>query len=177
MKLQMIEMHSNEDIPQFLKESLASHYRDILLFRDSVPNIYIKLLAYHAIAYFQYLNILSANDAVKLYKQYILSNGEIKSFKYLGYEIPLIFDELLASVSQTLMKYKDIVQKINTNKYVYHFRNSHGFTISNIIIYHLLNIFNKIGLEGIAALKRHWTVINQKFIPYILKNLNNNSTI
>ncbi len=54
MKLQLVERYLNENIPNFLKESLASHYRDVLTFSEAVPSLYIKYLAYHAIAYFQY---------------------------------------------------------------------------------------------------------------------------
>jgi hypothetical protein len=39
-----------------------------------------------------------------------------------------------------------------------------------------LYTFKKIGLEGIAALRRHWRIINKEFIPYILKDLKNIST-
>jgi site-specific DNA-adenine methylase len=36
----------------------------------------IKILAYHTISYFQYLNFLGVHQAVELYKGYILSDGK-----------------------------------------------------------------------------------------------------
>jgi hypothetical protein len=177
MKMQLVEKYLNEDIPNFLKESLASHYKDVLTFGESVPFIYIKFLAYHAIAYFQYLNSLGVSDAIKLYKAYILSDGKITTFRYNGLEIPLKFDELLISVSQTLMKYKDIVESITINDYISHFKYSHDIVPTYITLYNLLDVIKKIGLDGIAALRRHWVIINKEFIPYLLKNLKISSTI
>ena len=176
MKLQITENQLISDIPEILKESLAAHYKDVLTFKDSIPSLYIRFLAYHAIAYFQYLNSFSVKDAVDLYRAYILSDGKISNFYYQKIEIPFKFDELLKSVSQTLMNHKDIVQDISVSEYTSHFKYSHDIVPTYITIYNLLDTFKKIGLEGIAALRRHWRIINKEFIPYILKNLKNIST-
>ncbi len=169
MKLQLVERYLNENIPNFLKRSLAAHYKDVLTFSEAVPSLYIKYLAYHAIAYFQYLNSFGVNDAIKLYKEYINSNGKITTFKYNGFEIPLKFDDLLKSVSQTLMQYKEIVQSIKEREYISHFRYEHNLIASYITIYNIIEAFKKIGLEGIASLKKHWRLIDIAFIPYLLK--------
>jgi hypothetical protein len=173
MKLQLAERYITSNIPEILKESLAAHYKDVLTFKESIPSLYIKFLAYHAIAYFQYLNSFSVKDAINLYKVYILSNGKISHFYYQKFEIPLKFDELLNSVSQTLMNYKDIIQNITISEYTSHFRYSHNIIPTYITIYNLLDTFKKIGLEGIVALRRHWRTIDKEFIPYILKDLKN----
>lgn len=169
MKLKLVEKYIDKDIPNFLKESLAAHYKDVLTFGKSIPSIYIKYLAYHAIAYFQYLNSFGVSDAIKLYKEYINSDGKITTFKYNRFEIPLKFDDLLRSVSQTLMQYKEIVQSITENEYIAHFRYEHNIIASYITVYNLMEVFKKIGLEGIAALRKHWKLINILFIPYLLK--------
>ena len=176
MKLQLTEKYLISDIPKILKESLAAHYKDVLTFKDSIPSLYIKFLAYHAIAYFQYLNSFSVKDAINLYKAYILSDGKISEFYHQKFRIPFRFDELLKSVSLTLMNYKDIVQNITISEYTSHFKYSHDIVPTYITIYNLLYTFKKIGLEGIAALRRHWRIISKEFIPYILKDLKNIST-
>ena len=176
MKLQLAEKYLISDIPKILKESLAAHYKDIFTFKDSIPSLYIKFLAYHAIAYFQYLNSFSVKDAINLYKAYILSDGKVSNFYYQKFKIPFKFDDLLKSVSLTLMNYKDIIQNISISEYTSHFRYSHDIIPTYITIYNLLYIFKKIGLGGLIALRRHWRIINKEFIPYILKDLKNIST-
>ncbi|MFZ8801269.1 MAG: hypothetical protein ACO2ON_03810 [Candidatus Nanopusillus sp.] len=175
MKLQISERYLFFDIPKFVKESLINHYRDVLIFKESVPATYIRFLVYHAIAYFQYLNSFNTKTAVNLYKEYILSDGKIKTFKYKELEIPLNFDELLDEVSKYLMNYKDIVQGVTTIAYTSHLRYGHRIQPTYITLYNLLDAFNKIGFDGLAALKRHWRIIDKEFIPYLLKNLKNNS--
>jgi hypothetical protein len=170
MKLRVIEKQITLDISEIIRNSLAIHYKDVLTFKESVPSLYIKYLAYHAIAYFQYLNSLGVSDAIKLYKEYINSDGKKTTIRYGGFEIPLKFDDLLISVSQTLMKYKKIIQDITENDYITHFRYEHDLTVSYITVYNLIEAFKKIGPEGIAALNRHWRLIDKVFMPYLLKN-------
>jgi len=171
MKMQLVERYLNIDLPLFLKESLASHYRDVLMFKESIPTIYIKFLAYHAIAYFQYLNSLNIKKAIELYKKYILSDGKASNFCYQGLEIPLRFDDLLISVSLTLMNYKEIVQDVTADGYITHFRYSHDIIPTYITVNNLLDAFKKIGFDGITALSRHWNIINKEVLPHLLKDL------
>jgi len=171
MKMQLLEKYLNTDFSTFLKESLASHYKDVLMFKNSVPSIYIKILAYHAIAYFQYLNSFSIKKAIDLYKKYILSDGKESNFYYQGLEVPLKFDDLLIDVSLTLMNYKDIIQNITVNNYTVHFRCSHNIIPTYITINRLLDTFKKIGFNGIAALNSHWNIINKELLPHLLKDL------
>ena len=173
--MQLVEKYLNMDFSSFLRESLASHYKDVLIFGDSVPPIYIRFLAYHAIAYFQYLNSFGIKKAIDLYKKYILSDGKITTFKHNKLEIPLKFDDLLINVSQTLMKYKEIVQNIKSSEYISHFRNDHNISPTYIVINNLLRAYKKIGFDGVAALMRHWNIINKEILPYILKNLREES--
>jgi len=109
----------------FLKNSLIDQYNKV----KNNPNpkkIDIKFLFYHAIAYFQYLNLLKSNQAIELYKDYILSDGKndkyIEKVYYIDgsdhktksniITIPLYFDDLLKEVSKFLMNYKDIAKEI-----------------------------------------------------------------
>jgi len=169
MKLKLVEKYPNGNIPNFLKESLAAHYKDVIIFGKSIPSIYIRYLTYHAIAYFQYLNSFGVSDAIKLYKEYINSEGKITTFKYNEFEIPLRFDDLLKSISQILMQYKEIVNSITENEYVRHFRYEHNIITSYITLYNLIEAFKKIGIESIAALRKHWKLINIVLIPYLLE--------
>ncbi|QFW68486.1 MAG: hypothetical protein NV1_08 [Nanoarchaeotal virus 1] len=171
MKIQLVEKYLNIDLSTFLKESLASHYKDVLMFKDPVPSVYIKILAYHAIAYFQYLNSFNVKKAIDLYKKYILSDGKESSFYYQGLKVPLKFDDLLINVSSTLMNYKDIVRNITVDGYTIHFRCSHNIIPTYITINRLLDTFKKIGFDGIAALNRHWNIINKELLPHLLKDL------
>ena len=167
--MQLVERYLISDIPEIIRDSLAMHYKDVITFGEFIPSLYIKYLSYHAIAYFQYLNSLGVSDAIKLYKIYILSDGKTTTFKYHGFEIPLKFDDLLKSVSQTLMKYKEIVNNIAESEYIAHFKYEHDLTASYITLYNLIEAFKKVGPEGIAALNRHWKLIKVVFIPYLLK--------
>jgi len=157
-----------------IKESLISNYREMIISQGfvSIPNV--VSLTCNAIAYFQYLNSLSVTTAVRLYKAYILSDGKVKYIKYENLIIPLNFDELLISVSLTLMNYKDIIKDITLNDYTAYVRQNFGIAASYITLYNLIESYKKIGLNGLEALRRHWTIINKEFIPYILKKLNNN---
>ncbi len=68
------------------------------------------------------------------------------------------------------MKYKSIVKDITESEYIAHFRYEHDLTASYITLYNLIKVFKRIGPEGIAALNRHWKLINVVFIPYLLKD-------
>jgi hypothetical protein len=89
MKDNVNKENFNRDIESFLKDSLISHYNKV----KNKPNpekIEIKYLFYHAIAYFQYLNLLKSNQAIRLYVDYILSDGQKDKYNlringWLGY--------------------------------------------------------------------------------------------
>ncbi len=113
MKDNMNKENFNKDIESFLKDSLISQYNKV----KNNPNpekIEIKYLFYHAIAYFQYLNLLKGNRAIQLYRDYILSDGKNDRYTERIYyldgsdyktksniiTIPLFFDDLLKDVSK-----------------------------------------------------------------------------
>jgi len=142
----------------------------------------IKYLVYHAIAYFQYLNLLGVNQAVELYKKYILSDGSanmlIEKFYYLDgnngmksneIKVPLYFDDLLKEVSQYLMKYKDIVNAITKNGYKNYFRDNYHINASDITIFRIVKLLEEIKIYSLIALKKHWITINKEILPFLLE--------
>ncbi len=137
MKIKLNQKIVERDLSNFLKNSLINQYNKIK--NTSNPNKKdIKYLGYHAIAYFQYLNVLSVNKAIELYKDYILSDGKnnilIDRFYYMDgitskmkaneIRIPLYFDELLSDISKYLMNYKLIINDITKDGYTKYFRKS-----------------------------------------------------
>jgi len=142
----------------------------------------IKYLVYHAIGYLQYLNLLGVNQAVELYKNYILSDGSanmlIEKFYYLDgnnrmrsneIKVPLYFDDLLKEVSQYLMKYKDIVNTITKNGYKNYFRDNYHINTSDIIIFRIVKLLEEIKIYSLIALKKHWITINKEILPFLLE--------
>ncbi len=171
-----------KDIYAFLKSTLIDHYNKV---KDN-PNPKkrdVKYLGYHAIAYFQYLNVLNTNSAIRLYKKYILSDGKENKFKYkLFYfdskeikaksqiiEIPLYFDELLENVSKYLMNYKLIIEDITKWGYIDYFIRVYKIYTQHFIHRRLLEILQNIGLYGFVALKKHWVLINKELLPIIIE--------
>jgi len=104
-----------------LEEQLRSHLKNA---KDPKSKIYF------AIAYFQYLNKLGTNKAIRLFKGYILSEGQ-KLTHYIGVyyvkdnklltrkvEVSLKIDEFLANYVSEIKNYKDLVSKV-TKKRIY----------------------------------------------------------
>jgi hypothetical protein len=182
MKIKLNQKILEKDLSNFLKDSLISQYNKV---KDSPnPNKKdIKYLGYHAIAYFQYLNVLSVNKAIELYKDYILSNGKnnmlIDRFYYMDgteskmkaneIKIPLYFDNLLSDVSKYLMNYKLIINDITKHGYTKYFRKKYKINTSDITTYAIINILEDITIYALIALKRHWTTINKEIMPYLLE--------
>jgi len=182
MKIKLNKDVLGKNLSSFLKNSLIEKYNKVKT--DPNPTkIDIKFLAYHAIAYFQYLNVLNTNSAIRLYKKYILSDGRENKLKYnLFYfdskeiktksqmiELPLYFDELLENVSKYLMNYKNIVDTITKDGYIKYFSKKYGINTSDITVYVIINILENITIYVLIALKRHWTIINKEIIPYFLE--------
>jgi hypothetical protein len=182
MKIKINQKIIERDLSIFLKDSLISQYNKV---KDNPnPNKKdVKYLGYHAIAYFQYLNVLSVNKAIELYKDYILSDGKnsmlINRFYYMdGTEgkiktneirIPLYFDELLSDVSRYLMNYKLIINDITKHGYTKYFRKKYKINTSDITTYAIINILEDITIYALMALKRHWTTINKEILPFLLE--------
>ena len=182
MKIKLNQKVLEKDLSNFLKDSLISQYNKV---KDSPnPNKKdIKYLGYHAIAYFQYLNVLSVNKAIELYRDYILSDGKnsmlIDRFYYMDgitgkmkaneIKIPLYFDELLNDVSKYLMNYKLIINDITKHGYTKYFRKKYKINTSDITTYAIINILEDITIYALMALKRHWTTINKEILPFLLE--------
>jgi len=171
-----------KDLLGFLRKSLIDRFNYVK--NKEKPTILdIKRLAYLAIAYFQYLNLLRINQAVELYKEYILSNGQKdklvdivyyndgieKKIKKNELVIPLYFDGLLKDVSKYLMNYKGIVDSILIDSYTKYFKKRYHLNPSDITLYAIINLLENIGLYSLKALKEHWTIINKEILPYLMK--------
>ena len=182
MKIKLDRKKIERDLSNFLKDSLINQYNKVK--NNSNPNKKdIKYLGYHAIAYFQYLNVLSVNKAIELYKDYILSDGKnnmlIDRFYYMDgitskikaneIRIPLYFDDLLSDVSKYLMNYKLIINDITKHGYTKYFRKKYKINTSDITTYAIINILEDITIYALMALKRHWTTINKEILPFLLE--------
>jgi len=182
MKIKINQKILERNLPNFLKDSLVNQYNKIK--NNSNPKRKdIKYLGYHAIAYFQYLNLLSVNKALELYKNYILSDGKnntlIERFFYMDggegkmkaneISIPLYFDDLLEDVGKYLMNYKTIINDITKDGYTKYFRKKYKINTSDITTYAIINILEDITVYALIALKRHWTTINKEILPFLLE--------
>jgi len=170
------------DLSNFLKNSLINKF-DYVKNKEKPTTLDIKFLTYHAIAYFQYLNLLRINQAVELYKDYILSDGQKdklvdiiyyndgieKKIKKNEIIIPLYFDDLLKDVSKYLMNYKEIVKSVLVDSYKKYFRKKFRLNSSDITIYALVKLLEKMGLHALVAIHKHWTFINKEILPYLLE--------
>jgi len=182
MKVKINKELLEKDLSNFLKDSLINQYNKIK--NNPNPNKKdVKYLGYHAIAYFQYLNILSVNKAIELYKDYILSDGKnsvlIDKFYYMDgtegkiktneIKMPLYFDELLSDVSKYLMNYRLIINDITKHGYTKYFRKKYKINTSDITTDAIINILEDITIYALMALKRHWTTINKEILPFLLQ--------
>jgi hypothetical protein len=172
----------NKEISKFLKDSLIECYDKV---KDNPnPNKKdIKHLGYHTIAYFQYLNFLNTNSAIRYYKKYILSDGKEnklklgvpyydskeKKLKYVTIELPFYFDNILKEVSKYLLNYKQIIDDITKRSYTDHFIRTHHIYTQYFTYDSLLSIFFEVGLRGLIALKKHWTIFNKELLPLVLE--------
>jgi hypothetical protein len=174
--------NSNINIKEFLKNSLISQYNKVK--KDPNPEkIEIKYLFYHAIAYFQYLNLLKSNQAIRLYIEYILSDGTKDKYKEKVYyldgsdhkakfniiTIPLYFDDLLKDVSKFLMNHKDIAKTITRSGYRDYFRLKHHVLISDITKNAIMEYLMDIQMYHVIALNKYWTLINKEILPNLLE--------
>jgi len=182
MKIKINQKIFERDLSKFLKDSLINQYNKVK--NNPNPNKKdIKYLGYHAIAYFQYLNVLSVNKAIELYKDYILSDGKnniiIDRFYYMDgitnkiktneIRIPLYFDEILNNVSKYLMNYKLVINDITKHGYTKYFRKKFKINTSDITTYAIINILEDLTIYALMALKRHWTIINKEILPFLLE--------
>lgn len=182
MVLKLNKAILEKDLFGFLKETLINRYNYVKN-KEKPTTLDIKRLAYHAIAYFQYLNLLKINQSVESYINYIISDGQndkiIDVMYYVdGFEkkakkseivVPLYFDELLRDVSRYLMNYKGIVNSILADSYTKYFRKKYHINPSDITLYAMANLLKKIGLLSFVALEKHKTIISKEILPYLLE--------
>jgi len=182
MKDEINENNFKGSIEEFLKNSLISQYNKV----KGNPNpkkLEVKYLFYHAIAYFQYLNLLKGNQAIRLYRDYILLDG--KNDKYMeriyyldgsDYKIksniitiPLFFDDLLKDVSKFLMNYKDIAKTITRLGYRDYFRKKYHIYPSDITKNAITEYLMDIQMYHFIVLNKYWTLINKQILPQLLQ--------
>jgi len=182
MKDEINENNFKENIEEFLKNSLISQYNKVK--EDPNPKkLEIKFLFYHAIAYFQYLNLLKGNQAIRLYRDYILSDGKNDKYTERVYyldgsdykiksntiTIPLFFDDLLKDVSKFLMNYKDIAKTITRLAYRDYFRKKYHIYPSDITKNAIMDYLMDIQMYHFIVLNKYWTLINKQILPFLLQ--------
>ena len=167
MKIKIKEDLLEFDLPGFLKDLLIKKYSYVRVIKN-LTKLDIKLLAYHALAYFQYLNTLSTNEAIRLFKNYILTDGKENTIKVNGINVPLHFDNLLNDVTKYLMNYKNIVNTISKDGYVKYFSKKYDLNTSDIPTYKILENLLNIDPYVLIALKGHLTILYKEIIPYLL---------
>ena len=167
MKIKIDENILRIDIPGLLKDLLTEKYNSIKN-KEKPFKIEIKFLAYHALAYFQYLNTLSTNEAIRLFKNYILTDGKENKIKINDIEIPLYFDDLLDDVTKYLMNYKNIINTISKDGYVRYFSKRYDLNTSDIPTYRILENLLNVDPYVLIALKGHLTILYKEIIPYLL---------
>ena len=143
----------------------------------------IKEKAYLSLAYFQYLNKLSTNKAITLFKEYILSDGQKSKYSLSIYilrnrkptikniEVPLKIDDLLAQNISELRNYKDLISRINKSKYIKFVKNYLKINASDITAYAIYKMINDIGIHELLALNKHWALFTRNLLPHLIKKV------
>jgi len=156
-----------------LEEQLQFHLKDAKDVKDKL---------YLSIAYFQYLNRLSANKAIKLFKQYLLSEGQKLSYPLTIYyvkdnkllirkiEIPLKIDEFLAKYIDELKNYKDLVSKVTKSIYLKYVRKYLNINASDLLAYTIYKMIKEIDIYTLVSFRKHWALFSRDLLPYLLKN-------
>ena len=156
-----------------LEEQLRSRLKDA---KD------IKSKLYLSIAYFQYINKLSVNKAVTLFKEYILSDGQKSGYSFGIYyvrgnkimtkqiEVPLKIDDFLSQFIPEIMNHKDLVAKVNKSRYIKFTRKYLKINASDITAYTIYKMIRDIGIYNLISLRKHWALFSRDLIPYLLKN-------
>jgi len=156
-----------------LEEQLRSHLKDAKDIKDKL---------YLSIAYFQYLNKLGTNKAIRLFKELILSEGQKLSYPFSIYyvkdnkllirkiEVPLKIDEFLANYINELKNYKDLVSKVTKAAYLKYVRKHLNINASDILIYAIYKMIKEIDIYTLVSLSKHWSLFSRDVLPHLLKN-------
>ncbi|QFW68492.1 MAG: hypothetical protein NV1_14 [Nanoarchaeotal virus 1] len=142
----------------------------------------IKSKIYLSLAYFQYINKLSTNKAIRLFKEYILSDGQKLGYPFSVYytkdgklitkyvEIPLKVDEFLSQFIPEISNHKDLVSKITKSRYIRFVKKHLNMNASDITAYTLYSMVKDIGIHNLISLREHWTLFTRRLLPYLIKN-------
>jgi len=159
-----------------LEEQLQSHLKNAKDIKDKL---------YLSIAYFQYLNRLSTNKAIKLFKELILSEEQKLSYSFSIYyvkdnklltrkvEVSLKIDEFLANYVSEIKNYKDLVSKVTKSAYIRFIRKHLNINTSDILMYTIYKMIGEIGIYNLISLRKHWALFSRNLIPYLVENYKN----
>jgi len=156
-----------------LEEQLQSRLKEAKDIKDKI---------YLSIAYFQYINKLSVNKAITLFKEYILSDGQKSAYSFGIYyirnekiitkkvDIILKVDEFLSQYIPEIINNKDLVTKIEKSKYIKAIKKLLRINASDITSYTIYKMINDIGIHNLVSLRKHWALFSRDLLPYLLKN-------
>ena len=163
--------------PKILKMPLEDILKSAL--RDAKDP---KSRIFFAIAYFQYINKLSVNKAIILFKRYILTDEQRVTYTFSVYlskngtlitkyiEIPVKIDNFLVQYIPEIKNHKDLVSKIDKNTYLQFIKRHLKINASDITVYVIYKMIKDIGIYNFIAFKEHWALFSRRLIPYLLKN-------
>jgi len=163
--------------PKILKAPLEEIIKNAL--REAKD---IKSKTYLSIAYFQYLNKLSTNRAIALFKEYILSDKQKLGYPFSIYfskngkiitktiEIPLKIDEFLSQFIPEIENHKDLVSRVTKAKYIKFIKKHLNINASDITAYTLYNMIKDISIYNLISLREHWALFTRNLLPYLIKN-------
>jgi hypothetical protein len=163
--------------PKILNMPLEDKIKDAL---KDAKNIEDKI--YLSIAYFQYINKLSTNKAIRLFKELLLSDGQKLGYPFSIYyaqdnkllirkiEIPLKIDEFLANYINEIKNYKSLISKVTKSTYNKYLRKYLNIKSSDILAYIIYKMIEEIGIHTLISLRKHWALFSRNLLPYLLKN-------
>ncbi len=163
--------------PKILNMPLEDKIKDALKdAKDIEDKIYLS------IAYFQYINKLSVNKAVTLFREYILSDEQKSTYSFEIYhtrngkiitkkvDVPLKIDDFLLQYILEIKNNKDLVAKIDKSKYIKAIKKLLNINASDITAYTIYKMINDIGVHNLISLRKHWALFSRDLLPYLLKN-------
>ncbi len=163
--------------PKILNMPLEDKIKDALKDAKSIED---KI--YLSVAYFQYINKLGTNKAIRLFKELLLSNEQKLSYPFSIYytqdnkllirkiEVPLKIDEFLANYINEVKNYKSLISKVTKSTYNKYLRKYLNIKSSDILAYIIYKMIEEIGIHTLISLRKHWALFSRDLLPYLLKN-------
>ena len=163
--------------PKILNMPLEDKIKDAL---KDAKNIEDKI--YLSLAYFQYINKLGTNKAIRLFKELLLSDGQKLGYPLSIYyaqdnkllirkiEVPLKIDEFLANYINEIKNYKSLISKVTKSTYNKYLRKYLNIKSSDILAYIIYKMIEEIGIHTLISLRKHWALFSRDLLPYLLKN-------